>query len=92
MVGLHRPVFYVSDDVGPAVGRNVAQVTVQLHLHLRLFVFLFFVHAGEVRMQPLEVERRGEDVALDAFPVLWHCLRLLLEQVQRPPLCFCTII
>ena len=76
----HRPVFQVADDVGAAVGRHVAQ-GIDLHrlrLHLRHSLLLF----GEVRVQPLEVERRGEEVALDALAVLRHRLRLLLEEVQ----------
>ncbi len=70
VVGQHWPVFNVADDVGPAVGWDVAQIAVEFHLHFRLLALLLFACSSEVRMQSLEVERRGEDITLDALAVL----------------------
>ena len=84
--GQHRPVLQVADDVGPAADWDVAQVAVvhvvdlgrlRLHLLRRLLVLLLLggtTSRGKIRMQPLEVKWRGEDVALDALAVLRHGL------------------
>ncbi len=43
----------------------------------------------QLRMKLLELERRREDVTLQAFALLRHWFRCFLEQVQRLSLVFC---